>query len=154
MAERFSAAFDGGSRGNPGLAAWGVAIYDEEGNYVEGHGGSLGHATNNVAEYNGLLQALELAAAAGAQEVSIAADSELIVRQITGRYRVRSPDLIPLFQRAKRLIAGFALFKIRHVRREQNREADRLVNQALDQAIAAPGEPSRFIDRPEASGAG
>ena len=149
MAERFSAAFDGGSRGNPGLAAWGVAVFDEDGNYVEGHGGSLGHATNNVAEYNGLLQALELAVAAGAQEVSIAADSELIVRQITGRYRVRSPDLIPLFQRAKQLISGFARFHIRHVRREQNREADRMVNQALDQVAAAPDAPVHIVDRPD-----
>lgn len=151
MAERFSAAFDGGSRGNPGPAAWGVAVFDDGGNYIEGHGGSLGHATNNVAEYHGLLQALELAAAAGADHVSIAADSELIVRQITGRYRVRHPDLIPLFERAKQLIARFARFRIRHVRRGENRDADRMVNRVLDQAAAEPGGPVSIVDRPDAT---
>lgn len=132
MAVRFRAAFDGGSRGNPGPAAWGVAVLDDSGECTEGHSGVLGLATNNVAEYNGLIQALELATRAGATEVEILADSELIVRQIEGRYRVKSPDLKPLYLRAKQLITGFALFSIRHVPREQNRDADRLVNEALD----------------------
>jgi ribonuclease HI len=137
MAARFRAAIDGGSRGNPGLAAWGVAVLDEAGVCVEGHSGLLGRATNNVAEYHALLEALRLAERAGAAEVDIQADAELIVRQIEGRYRVRHPDLQPLHAEARRRIGGFRSFHIRHVRREHNREADRLVNVALDGALAA-----------------
>ena len=84
---------DGGSRGNPGLAAWGVAVLAEDGTVLEGHAGVLGRATNNVAEYQGLLEALRLAVARGASAVEIRADSELIVRQVRGVYRVRHPDL-------------------------------------------------------------
>ena len=139
---RLRAAFDGGSRGNPGPAAWGVAVLDEDGACTDGHCGLLGHATNNVAEYNGLLEALKLAERLGADEVELQADSELIVRQIEGRYRVRHPDLKPLHADAKRRIAGLRCFSIRHVRREQNKEADRLVNLVLDRAeAAAPPAP-------------
>lgn len=134
MAARFSAHVDGGSRGNPGAAAWGVAVVDGEGRVLERHAGSIGEATNNVAEYRGLLEALRLAGERGCLEVEIRADSELIVRQIEGRYKVRHPDLIPLHAEAKRRIAAFPLFRIRHVRREENREADKLVNRALDLA--------------------
>ncbi len=141
MAVLFRAAIDGGSRGNPGPAAWGVAILDEGGECAEGHSGVLGHATNNVAEYNGLIEALRLAEERGADEVEIQADSELIVRQIRGRYRVRHPDLKPLFQQAMQRIGRFKSFSIRHVRREQNKQADRLVNVALNRAEAAPGAP-------------
>lgn len=133
---RFRAAFDGGSRGNPGPAAWGVAILDDEGQCVEGHGGFIGRATNNVAEYTGLLEALALAEAAGADQVQIRADSELIVKQIRGIYKVRNEGLKPLFLEAKRRIARFALFEIEHVRRERNKDADRMANVALDQAEA------------------
>lgn len=129
---RFRAAFDGGSRGNPGPAAWGVAVLDGDGEVVEGHSGTLGRATNNVAEYHGLLEALELAHRAGAESVEILADSELIVRQINGSYRVRNPALKLLHERAMQRIHGFREFRIVHVRREHNREADRLVNAALD----------------------
>ena len=141
MAARFRAAFDGGSRGNPGPAAWGVAILDENGECTDGHSGFVGRATNNVAEYRGLLAALELAGDHGADEVEILADSELIVRQIEGRYRVRSADLRPLFEEAMRRIGRFKSFSIRHVRREQNKEVDRLVNQALNRAESAPETP-------------
>ena len=134
MAGRFSAAIDGGSRGNPGPAAWGVAVLDEHGACIEGHSGLLGRATNNVAEYHALLEALELARARQADEVLIQADSELIVRQIEGAYRVRHPDLKPLHARAVGLIRGFDRFRIRHVPSAQNKEADRLVNLALDSA--------------------
>lgn len=151
---RFKAAFDGGSRGNPGPAAWGVAVLDETGACVEGHAGALGHATNNVAEYHGLLAALDLALERGASQVEILADSELIVRQIEGRYRVKHPDLKPLHASAKQKIARFALFRIRHVRREENREADRLVNQALDRAQAEPDAASVRIREDSASGSG
>jgi ribonuclease HI len=137
MAERFKAAIDGGSRGNPGPAAWGVAVLSDDGDPTEGHSGSIGRATNNVAEYHGLLEALKLADRKGAEEVEILADSELIVRQIQGRYRVRHPDLKRLFNDAMQLISRFKSFRIQHVRREQNKDADRLVNIALDRAGAA-----------------
>ena len=107
MAERFRAAIDGGSRGNPGPAAWGVAVLDAAGTLVEGHGGYVGHATNNVAEYQALLEALKLATEREASDVEIRADSELVVRQITGVYRVRHPQLKPLYAEARRLIGGF-----------------------------------------------
>jgi len=134
MAGRFSAAIDGGSRGNPGPAAWGVAVLDDHGACIEEHAGLLGRATNNVAEYHALIQALELAQARRADEVVIQADAELIVRQIEGTYRVRHPDLKPLHARALTLIRGIPRFRIRHVPRAQNKAADRLVNQALDSA--------------------
>lgn len=137
MAARFRAAIDGGSRGNPGPAAWGVAILDEAGRCTEGHHGLLGRATNNAAEYHGLLAALELAERRGAQEVEIQTDSELIARQIAGRYRVRHPDLKPLFAEALRRIGRFESVRVRHVRREHNTDADRLVNLALDRDEAA-----------------
>lgn len=142
MGARFKAAIDGGSRGNPGPAAWGVAILNDGGECTDGHSGTIGRATNNVAEYHALLEALKLAEQQGAEEVHIQADSELIVRQIEGRYRVRHPDLKPLFAQAMQRISRFALFRIRHVRREHNKDADRLVNVALNRAEAlseAPG---------------
>ena len=142
--ERFNASFDGGSRGNPGPAAWGVAVFDGEGCCLERHAGTLGRATNNVAEYQGLLEALRLAGEKAASEVRLRSDSELIVRQLEGRYKVKHPDLKPLFAAAKRLIAGFALFDIRHVRREDNKEADALVNQALDQHEEHPQNQVRI----------
>ncbi len=142
---RFRAAVDGGSRGNPGPAAWAVAVYDDAGRYIEGHAGVLGPATNNVAEYHALIEALRLARRAGAAEVEILADSELIVRQIEGRYRVRQKHLLPLYRRACRMIGGFSRFSIRHVSREQNRDADRLVNLALDRSSP------RLLDRPAAN---
>jgi ribonuclease HI len=150
MAGRFRAAIDGGSKGNPGAAAWGVAILDEEGAYVEGHAGLLGTATNNVAEYHGLLEALALAKTRGADSVEIFADSELIVRQIQGRYRVRNPGLIPLHAKAKKLIEGFRVFRITHVPRKENREADRLVHVALKRAEkSAPGDQICIFERPD-----
>ena len=132
MTDRFRAAIDGGSRGNPGQAAWAVAVLDDDGECAEGHSGRIGTATNNVAEYHGLLQALEIAAERGAADVEILADSELVVRQILGRYRVKHPDLKPLHAQAIERIGRFRTFRIRHVPRDQNRHADRLVNTALD----------------------
>lgn len=139
MAVRFVAGFDGGSRGNPGPAAWGVVVLDAEGNPVEGHAGTIGRATNNVAEYTALLEALALAKEAGADEVELRADSELVVRQMNGAYKVRHPDLIPLHAEAKRRASAFARFAIGHVRRGENKAADRLVNKALDRADGAAG---------------
>ena len=137
-AGRFRAAFDGGSRGNPGAAAWGVAVVDEAGECVERHGEAIGRATNNVAEYHGLLGALRVAVERGASDVRLLADSELIVKQLKGVYRVRHPDLQPLYRQALALIERFDSFSIEHVRRERNKDADRLVNRILDRV--AEGE--------------
>jgi ribonuclease HI len=132
MAERFRAGFDGGSRGNPGPAAWGVVVLDAAGRAVEGFAGAIGRATNNVAEYTGLLEALAIALARDADDVELLADSELVVKQVRGEYKVRHPDLIPLHAEAVRLIAGFRRFKIGHVPRDKNKDADKLVNRALN----------------------
>ena len=141
MAERFRAGFDGGSRGNPGPAAWGVVVMDAEGRAREGFAGVIGRATNNVAEYTGLLEALALAVDRGASDVELLADSELVVKQVRGEYKVRHPDLIPLHAEAMRMIRGFGRFKIGHVPREKNKIADKLVNRALN-TIEAGSEGS------------
>jgi len=155
MAGRFRAAFDGGSRGNPGPAAWGVAVLDGDGSVLEGHAGSLGRATNNVAEYHGLLEALALAGAAGAADVELWADSQLIVRQVLGQYKVRHPDLKPLHSEAMRRIRAFGRFRIHHVRREENKQADHLVNAALDRALSDPsGAPVRVVQVPDTHAGG
>jgi len=132
MAERFRAGFDGGSRGNPGPAAWGVVVLDATGRAVEGFAGAIGRATNNVAEYTGLLEALAIAMARDAEDVELLADSELVVKQVRGEYKVRHPDLIPLHAEAVRRIGQFRRFKIGHVPREKNKDADKLVNRALN----------------------
>jgi ribonuclease HI len=124
-----------------------VAVLDAQGNRTEGHAGHIGHATNNVAEYRALLEALALAAERGAEDVEILADSQLLVRQIQGSYRVKNPSLKTLFLEATRRIARFRSFRISHVRREQNKQADRLVNVALDRAEAEPdAEPRRVVE--------
>ena len=125
---------DGGSRGNPGPAAAGVVVTDAAtGAVLQEAGIYLGTATNNVAEYRGLLEGLRLAAALRAREVEIVSDSQLLVFQMTGRYRVKHPGLAPLHLEAKGLAAQFAQCSFRHVMREDNHHADRLVNQALNQ---------------------
>lgn len=123
---------DGGSRGNPGPAAAAVVIRDQQGKPILEAGYFLGKATNNVAEYKGLILALEAAGKIDADDVSIYMDSELIVRQITGEYRVKDATLAQLFERAQRLLLKFDSWRIKHVRREQNKRADALVNKALD----------------------
>jgi len=132
MAGSFRAGFDGGSRGNPGPAAWGVVVLDDLGKPVTGHAGAIGRATNNVAEYRGLLEALALAERADASDVTLFADSELVVKQMRGEYKVRHPDLIPLHAEARRRASRFTRFSIEHVPRERNKDADRLVNRALN----------------------
>jgi len=125
---------DGGSRGNPGPAASGVLIQDADSHetlYAGGH--FLGRATNNEAEYRGLLKALELAAAWEPDEIRVHSDSELLVRQVTGVYRVKSPKLRPLLEEAQARLLALGPWQIQHVRREANREADRLANLSLDQ---------------------
>lgn len=144
--KRFLAAVDGGSRGNPGPAAWGVAILDADGRPLEGHAGSLGHATNNVAEYRALIEALRLAEERNAEAVEVRMDSELVVKQIDGRYKVRNENLRPLWQEARKRLAGFALARVVHVRREKNKDADALVNEALDRLDAADGPVTLRMD--------
>jgi ribonuclease HI len=125
---------DGGARGNPGPAAIGVVVRDEDGIVLEELGEKIGRATNNVAEYRALLRGIELAAAHGATELELVGDSELVVRQIEGRYKVKDAMMRELHAEAKRELAGFERWRIRHVRRESNADADRLVNAALDGA--------------------
>lgn len=127
---RVRAAIDGGSRGNPGPAGCGIVL--EWGSVREEHTLFLGRATNNVAEYAALLAMLDRAVAIGACEVEAFSDSELLVHQMNGVYKVRSPHLAPLWVRAQQLARRFARFTIQHVYREANFAADRLANVAID----------------------
>jgi ribonuclease HI len=128
---------DGGSRGNPGPAASGAVIVGEDGTTLVEIGEYLGIATNNVAEWRALLSGLAAAAELGVEELKIRLDSELVVRQLTGVYRVKHADLIPLHARAKRLLAAFKAVDIGHIRRRYNAAADALVNRTLDEALKA-----------------
>ncbi len=123
---------DGGARGNPGPAAYGIVLRDGGGATLLATGKCIGRTTNNVAEYYGLIAALDAARERGVKRLRVESDSELLVRQMEGRYRVKSPDLRRLHERAVKLSRGFEHFEIAHVPREKNREADRLVNEALD----------------------
>jgi ribonuclease HI len=123
---------DGGARGNPGPAAIGVVVRDADGEVVEERAERIGRATNNVAEYRALLAGIELAGAHGADELELVGDSELIVRQVEGRYKVKDATMRELHTEVKRALADFDSWSIRHVRREKNADADRLVNAALD----------------------
>jgi ribonuclease HI len=129
---RITVNVDGGARGNPGPAAIGVVVRDAAGEVLEEHGERIGRATNNVAEYRALLRGIELAAAHGATELELIGDSELVVRQVEGRYKVKDATMRELHAEAKRALEPFEDWSIRHVRREHNAEADRLVNQVLD----------------------
>ncbi|HEY2797565.1 MAG TPA: ribonuclease HI family protein [Thermoanaerobaculia bacterium] len=129
---RFRAHIDGAARGNPGPAGAGVFVEGEDGLPAEEHFEALGHATNNVAEYRALLLALRRAQERGASEVAIASDSLLLVEQMRGRFRVKATHLQPLFAEALLRAKAFPRFSIRHVRREQNVEADRLANLGAD----------------------
>jgi ribonuclease HI len=131
--------FDGGSRGNPGPAGIGVTLTDEEGIPIYEMGEFLGNCTNNVAEYTALVRGLAAAKLLGAAKVTIKADSELVVRQINGIYKVKSPDLKPLFQRAMALIDELHDVKVVHVYREKNERADELANMAMDRAALGGG---------------
>jgi probable phosphoglycerate mutase len=124
---------DGGARGNPGPAGAGIVILDAaDGAPLHEAGIFIGPATNNVAEYRGLLAGLEAAARLGADEAHVVSDSQLLVRQMTGEYRVRNAGLQPLHARAQELASQFARCTFRHVRREENTRADALANQAMN----------------------
>ena len=123
---------DGGARGNPGPAGYGVVIEDESGKRIDSLSEYLGAQTNNFAEYSGLIAALEYGLKHGYTAIKVRSDSELLVKQIKGEYKVRSEALVDIFREAKELIRKYKSFQIRHVYREQNREADRLANLAMD----------------------
>jgi ribonuclease HI len=123
---------DGGARGNPGPAAIAAVVQAPGGEIVEERGERIGRATNNVAEYKALLLGIECAAALGARELELVGDSELIVKQVNGEYKVKDATMRELHAEVKRALLDFERWSIRHVRREHNVEADRLVNEALD----------------------
>ena len=123
---------DGGSRGNPGPAAAAAVVRAADGEVLDEAAVTLGSATNNVAEYRGLLLGLERARALGATEVEVINDSELIAHQVTGRYKVKHPDMKPLHAAALAALGDFERWSVRPVPRAQNADADALVNQALD----------------------
>jgi ribonuclease HI len=125
---------DGGARGNPGPTAVGVVIADAAGEVVHAVGETIGAATNNVAEYRALLRGIELAREHGATELEIYGDSELVVKQVRGEYKVKDPGLKPLHAEARAALAAVGQWSFDHVRRDDNAHADDLVNQALDAA--------------------
>ena len=137
---RITAFIDGASRGNPGPAGFGVFMKKEDGEIIE-ICGYLGTTTNNVAEYAGLLEALAVAQSEGATEVEVISDSLLLVQQMLGNYRVKHPNLIPLYEEARAMLRHFRRFTIRHTLRAGNKEADRLANLAVDRA------DGRWIER-------
>jgi len=132
---------DGASRGNPGPAAYGVVIRDARGETVAKLKKYIGRFTNNVAEYYGLIAAMDYAHSHGFHAIRVESDSELLVKQMRGLYKVKSADLQPLYERAHKMSAGFDAFGIEHVYREQNREADALANEALDASEGKPPNP-------------
>ena len=135
MAERLVVHVDGGARGNPGPAAIAAVAATPGGEVIERRGEAIGPATNNVAEYRALLLGVALARELGALEVELVGDSELIVRQVKGEYKVKDADLRGLHAQVRDALSGFERWSIRHVRREQNVDADRLVNETLDGAV-------------------
>ena len=123
---------DGGARGNPGPAGIGIVIYGEKGERIKEFGKYIGIATNNVAEYNALIYGLQEALIAKADEVEINTDSELVSEQLRGEYRVKNSGIKPLFEQALHLMSGFSKIKINHISRDDNKEADKLVNKAIN----------------------
>ena len=134
---------DGGARGNPGPSGYGVVIQDEAGRKIAALSQYLGHQTNNFAEYQGLIAALEYAIEHGHKALKVVSDSELLVRQIKGIYKVKNLTLQELHARAKELIAQLEWFSIDHALREHNREADELANQAMDKGTGRSSSPAR-----------
>ncbi len=150
--EWITAFCDGGSRGNPGPSGFGVYIQDEKGTALAELSEFLGRKTNNFAEYSGLLAALNFAIEQGHSRLRVVSDSELMVKQIKGQYRVNSPDLKPLYEEAKRRIARLGQFQVQHVLRDKNKNADRLANLAMDRGAGGAREqtatqaPARTLD--------
>jgi ribonuclease HI len=139
---------DGGSRGNPGPSGYGVVVQDAQKQIIGELSDFLGRKTNNFAEYSGLLAALDFALTNRHPRLRVISDSELMVKQIKGQYKVNSPELRPLYEEAKRRIARLELFHIQHVLREKNQRADRLANLAMDRGM---GKTSQENGRTSAS---
>lgn len=139
---------DGGARGNPGPAAIGVVVRDGRGEVLEKVGERIGEATNNVAEYKALLRGIELATKHGGTELELIGDSELVARQVQGRYKVKNAGIKPLHAEVKRALRSFDSWSIRNVPRAENAEADRLVNEALDGSVGG-GAPVSQPQQPE-----
>lgn len=139
---KITAWVDGASRGNPGPSGYGVFMKTAAGDIIE-ISGFLGTTTNNVAEYSGLLEALTVAEKEGADDVEIISDSELLVKQMLGSYRVKHPNLVPMHRRARGLASRFGRFSIRHTLRAGNKEADRLANAAVDRGEGRAEERRR-----------
>ena len=129
---RLTVHVDGGSRGNPGPAAIAAVVSDADGEIVDSAGEVIGRATNNVAEYRALIFGIEQARALGATELDLVGDSELIVKQVRGEYKVKDPNMKPLHAAVNEALNGLDDWSIRHVKRDLNAEADRLVNETLD----------------------
>ena len=134
---------DGGARGNPGPAGFGVVIKDQSGKKVATLSEYLGHQTNNFAEYQGLIAALEYALQHESNALKVISDSELLVRQIKGIYKVKNPTLQDLHARAKEMIGQLDWFSIGHALREHNQEADRLANEAMDRGMGRSARPAQ-----------
>jgi len=128
-------ASDGAARGNPGPAGAGAVLYDDQGRVLERLGKFLGRQTNNVAEYQGLLLGLRRAGELGAEELEVVADSELMIRQLSGAYQVRAPALRELHTEALALLKGFRKVKLAHIPREENADADEMSNRAIDEKL-------------------
>jgi ribonuclease HI len=143
---------DGGARGNPGPAGYGVLLEDEGGKTVAELSEFLGIRTNNFAEYSGLLAAIAYAIAHQQKALLVVSDSELLVKQMKGQYKVRAPELMTLHKRAQEMLREIAWFEIKHVRREQNRDADRLANAAMDSGMGGgrPREANAYAMKTEA----
>ena len=137
--EWISAHCDGGARGNPGPAGYGALIQAPDGSVIAELSEFLGFKTNNFAEYSGLLGCLQYALDHGHTRMKLVSDSELMVKQIQGKYQVKSPDLKPLYDEAKRRIAKLDGFEISHALRHKNKDADRLANEAMDRGMKKPG---------------
>lgn len=126
---------DGASRGNPGPAGIGLAVYSSEGEIIYEYGASIGENTNNFAEYLAVVRALEIATEKGVRQLIIRSDSQLLVRQLTGEYKVKSETLSPLHNQCINLVKKFSRVSFEHVRRELNKKADEMANLALDQVL-------------------
>jgi ribonuclease HI len=146
--EWITAFCDGGSRGNPGPAGYGVYIEGPDGEKLAELSEFLGRTTNNVAEYSGLLAAVDYALREGRRRLRVVSDSELMVKQIKGQYKVNSADLRPLYDEAKRRIARLDMFRIEHVLRGKNQRADRLANLAMDKGMGRGQAPNGPASRP------
>jgi ribonuclease HI len=141
-----TAHIDGGARGNPGPAGYGVVVHDASGKKVAELSEYLGHQTNNYAEYQGLLGVLRYAVTNNLKSLQVVSDSELMVRQMKGIYKVKSPDLKRLYDEAQQLVRKLERFEIRHAMRENNVDADRLANEAMDRG--RPGRPATVAPVP------